>query len=104
MAYPTIFAVFGWGKWSGYVLAALAGVAIYPDRILGWVSIRTGKPYSWFHVLLIESAVILCVLALEFAFPSRTSWAMFVFMLSVVASIRLLVQLVRFVLGITDDR
>ena len=57
--------VFGRGRldWYDFVFIALAGIIVYPDEILDWVGSKTGKHFTWKHIVLLE-AIALVTLAL----------------------------------------
>jgi hypothetical protein len=55
------------GRLNGYdvVLLALAAAIVYPDKVLEWLSERTGRVFGWFHVMVLEGIAItsMCVVS-----------------------------------------
>jgi hypothetical protein len=70
---------FGRGRWHWYdfVIAALAAVIVYPDKVLDWIGDRTGLGFNWRHVLLLEGIAVglmFAVMALLMPMYPRLHW------------------------------
>jgi hypothetical protein len=51
-------------------IIALAGAILYPDKILRWLSEKTGRIFRWWHLVLLELAAIgLLILAMYVLMP-----------------------------------
>ena len=63
---------FGRGRlhWYDLVLAGLAAVIVYPDKVLDWIGDRTGRAFNWWHVLVLEAiAIVLMVVVMVLLMP-----------------------------------
>jgi len=48
--------------WYDIVFFALAGVIVFPDKILLWISDMRGKIVRWWHYVLVELLGICCII------------------------------------------
>ncbi len=92
-------------NWYDIVLVALAAAIVYPDKVLEWLSERTGRAFGWFHVVVLEVVAItsmgVTMLWLMPMYPKLEWWhpVMYVGML---ASIRAITGCVTRMFGFND--
>jgi hypothetical protein len=79
--------------WYDIVLFGLAAAIVYPDKILEWLSERTGRALGWLHLILIEViAIVLMIVAMVLLMPvyPKLEWwhpALYVGMLAAVRAV-----------------
>jgi hypothetical protein len=92
-------------NWYDIALVALAAAIVYPDKVLEWLSERTGCAFGWFHVVVLEVVAIalmgVTMLGLMPMYPKLEWWhpVMYVGML---ASIRVITGCVTRLFGLND--
>jgi hypothetical protein len=67
------------GRWYWYdiIFVGLAVVIVFPDKVLGWISDRTGREFGLWHIVWLEIiAVGLIVIAMTLLMPvcPRLNW------------------------------
>ena len=91
--------------WYDFILIGLAAAIVYPDKILEWVSERTGKSYGLLALLVVEaiaiSLTIVAMVLLMPAYPKLLWWQPLLFV-GCVALFRVLMWLVMQMFGFDD--
>ena len=92
-------------NWYDIVLIGLAAAIVYPDRILEWLSERTGRALGWLHLILIEVvAIMLMVVVMVLLMPvyPKLEWWHPMFYVGSLALIRFIMWLVTQMFGFDD--
>ena len=91
--------------WYDFVLIGLAAAIVYPDRILEWLSERTGRVLGWLHLILIEVAaigfMIVAMMLLMPVYPKLAWWHPMLYV-GLLALIRIIMWLVTKMFGFDD--
>ena len=92
-------------NWYDIALVALAAAIVYPDKVLEWLSERTGRAFAWFHVVVLEVVAItlmgVTMLVLMPMYP-KLEWWHPVLYVGMLASIRVITVCVTRFLGFHD--
>lgn len=91
--------------WYELIFLGLAAAMVYPDKILEWMSARTGRALGWGHLILIEVvAVVLAVVAVVLLMPMypRLEWWHPLLCVGLLAMIRAITALVTSFFGFGD--
>lgn len=92
-------------NWYDIVLVALAAAIVYPDKVLEWMSERTGRAFGWFHVVVLEVVAIalmgVTMLGLMPMYP-KLEWWHPVLYVGMLASIRVITRWVTRLFGFND--
>ena len=92
-------------NWYDIVLVALAAAIVYPDKVLDWLSERTGRAFGWFHVVVLEVVAIalmgVTMLVLMPMYP-KLEWWHPVLYVGMLASIRVITGWVTHLFGLND--
>ena len=51
--------------WHDVAFVPLAAIVVYPDRVLDWIGARTGRHFTWVHVVLLIVVTLLVMVALD---------------------------------------
>ena len=91
--------------WYDIILIGLAAAIVYPDKILEWVSERTGRALGWLHLILIEVvAIILMIVAMVLLMPlyPKLAWWHPMLYVGLLAMVRVIMAFVTSLFGFDD--
>jgi hypothetical protein len=92
--------------WYDIAFLALAAIIVYPDHVLEWIGDRTGKHFSWRHVIFLE-VFALAVLAIftNFLLPQypQVHWWYPILITCAVGAFRLITWLISNLFGFEDS-
>ena len=88
-----------------FVFLAVAGAIVFPDKVLEWVSDRTGKIFGWWHLIALDllavGTMIVATVILLPVYPKLNWWEPLIFV-GVLAATRLGVWLAVKLFGFDD--
>jgi len=91
--------------WYDIIIFALAGAIVYPDKILEWLSDKTGKVFGWWHLIFLElvaiGSLIVVMLLLLPSYPKLDWWEPVLFV-GLLAAIRIGVWVAMQIFGLDD--
>ena len=98
---------FGRGRWHWYdiILVGLAAIIVYPDKVLEWLSERTGRELGWLHLILIEVVAIgLTVIAMVLLMPAypKLEWWYPILFVGMLALFRIVIWFIKQMFGFDD--
>jgi hypothetical protein len=67
----------GYWRWYDFIIFGLAAVIVYLDKVLDWISDRTGRMSGRWHIVHLEAVGIACMLgAMALLMPAypRLQW------------------------------
>jgi inner membrane protein involved in colicin E2 resistance len=79
--------------WYDFIIVGLAFAIVYPDKILNWISERTGKTYGWKHLIWLE---VIAIGLLMPSYPNLEWW----YPLMVTAALGLVRAIMKFLMTI----
>jgi hypothetical protein len=91
--------------WYDIILVGIAAIMVYPDKVLDWVSDRTGRRMNWLHLFLLELVgVVLMAAAMSWLMQlyPRLHWWHPIVVVGAVAIIRISMWLVAKLFGFDD--
>jgi hypothetical protein len=91
----------GW-EWYDPVVLALAGAAVYPDKVSEWLAFRTGRGFGWRCTMVIGVVAGAALSGLTFAlmpgYPRMRWWSPLV-VVGTIAMVRFTIVWIKDILG-----
>jgi len=91
--------------WYDFILIGLAAAIVYPDKILEWVSEKTGRSYGLMALLVVEVVAIgLMIMTMVLLMPAypKLEWSQPLLFVGCVALFRLLMWAALRMFGFDD--